>query len=307
MSPDKIRPELRKAITSLPSLPFNKPKLLPLARILYNLAARSKIGSGVSVSILKNGSQSIRVYRPDDGKTDAGVLWAFGGGHVAGKPAHVNALASKIAAKTGANVFVPEYRLAPKHPFPADLDDCFAAWNWMLDNRRDLGLNPNRLVIGGNSAGGGIAAALAQRILDKGGAQPRAQILFYPMLDDRISANRELDKGNHFIWSNTSNYVAWSAYLAPAKPGDESLPSYASPARREDLSGLPPAWVGVGDVDLFAKEDIDYANNLKSEGIECQLEIVKGAPHAFEAIAPGLDVSKAFVDSAIMFMKEKLV
>lgn len=176
----------------------------------------------------------------------------------------------------------------------------------MIENAKTLGINTERLAVGGNSAGGGLAAALSQRILDAGGPLPKAQILFYPMLDDRVAANKDLDALETFLWNNKTNRVAWECYLAPHEPGASDLPQYASPARRPGLSGLPAAWIGYGSLDLFAGEDAEYARRLKEAGVQCYAEVVNGVPHAFEAIAPDLDVSKAFTASAISFLKHAL-
>lgn len=306
MSADQIRPELRKAIAGLPTLPFHIRPLLPLARFVFNLASRSPLPDHVEARDEIVGHLKVRVFSPKSGQSDAAVLWCFGGGHVAGKAAHVNRIAGEIAERTGATVFAPHYRIAPEHPFPGDLDDCFACWRHMVENAQTYAINPDRLAIGGHSAGGGLAAALSQRVLDDGGIQPRAQILFYPMLDDRTAADTSKDALETFVWSNRANRVAWSAYLAPNSPGANTLPDYAAPARRADLKGLPPAWIGYGDIDLFSEEIAQYADRLTSAGVECDVTKVSGAPHAFEAICPDAAISKSFVDAAMGFLAEKL-
>ena len=126
------------------------------------------------------------------------------------------------------------------------------------------------------------------------------------MLDDRTAADTSKDRLETFIWDNKTNRVAWGVYLSPYAPGAGKLPDYAAPARRENLSRLAPAWVGYGDIDLFADEDAAYAQGLVANGVECHEEIIKDVPHAFEAIAPKAEISKAFNKSAMSFLKEKL-
>ena len=290
----------------MPRVPFARRPLLPLARLLYDFGARTKVLGGVDVSTEVHDGIQMRVYSPRAHRSNAAILWIFGGGHVAGKPEHLNHIASLAARELGVSVFVPKYRLAPRHPFPADLDDCFAAWNWLAANAQARGLSAERLAVAGHSAGGGLAAALAQKIRDHGGPQPRAQCLFYPMLDDRVAADRSLDEINHFIWNNKANDVAWSAYLSPNTPGSVSIPNYAAAARRDDLSALPPTWIGLCGIDLFADEDRDYARRLKEAGVECEVHEVDGAPHAFELFEPNAGVSREFERSAIAFLGRAL-
>ncbi len=198
-----------------------------------------------------------------------------------------------------------EYRLAPRHPFPAALDDCYEAWQWLLDAVTDLSVDPERLAIAGQSAGGGLAAALVQRIADAGGVQPLAQVLMYPMLDDRTAANRELDGVGHVLWNNRNNRGAWEWYLGQP-PGRDIAPPYVVPARREDLSGAPPAWIGVGKLDLFYREDCAYAERLQAAGVPCDLHITPRAPHGYDLLAPEAPVSRAFIHDYYRFLSQRL-
>ncbi|WOE74679.1 alpha/beta hydrolase [Alterisphingorhabdus coralli] len=306
MSPDLLNPEIRDAIARLPRLPFASRIFLPLARMAYNVASRSPLMDGVRVEKVSSGDVEMLAYTNKAKASRAAVLWFYGGGFLAGKPEHLNALASMIALHSGASVFVPTYRLAPKHPFPAALEDSQRAWRWLLEEGPGIGIDTERLAVGGNSAGGGLAASLVQWISDESDVQPRSQILFYPMLDDRVAADQSLDRINHFIWNNRANRVAWNAYLSPHKVGAAQLPPYASAARRDDLGGLPPTWIGQCALDLFCQEDGDYAQRLIAAGVDCKLEQVEGVPHAFEVIQPDASISKAFTRSAVDFLAESL-
>ena len=203
----------------------------------------------------------VTVTRPDEaddpGRRPA-VLYIHGGGMVLGSP-HTEAVGSgRMARELDAVVVSPDYRLAPEHPFPAALDDCMAALRWMRDNADELGIDPDRIAVTGSSAGGGLSAAVAQRAHDEGIAL-RAQALVYPMIDDRTALRDDHNGRGRFLWTHASNRFGWTAYLG-RKPRMSDAPEYAAPARREDLSGLAPAWVGVGDLDLFYDESVAYAN-----------------------------------------------
>ncbi|MGL4647777.1 MAG: alpha/beta hydrolase, partial [Caldilineaceae bacterium] len=209
------------------------------------------------------------------------------------------------ALALGVVVVAGEYRLAPESPFPAALDDCAAAWAWLQDAAPQLGVDPERVAVGGESAGGGLAAGLVQRIHDAGGVQPAAQWLFSPMLDDRTAAKTELDAINHPIWNNRQNRYGWQAYLG-VEPGAAQLPDYAAPARRGDLRGLPPTWIGVGDIELFYAEGRTYAERLAAAGVDCTLDLVAGAPHAVEAVARESRIAQEYVARAHEWLRLRL-
>jgi acetyl esterase/lipase len=245
------------------------------------------------------------VFTPDGGGNGGALLYMHGGGMVIGTAAQEDAHLAQIAAEMNIVTVSVEYRLAPEHPFPAPLDDCFAAWIWLVSQSLDRGIDPSRIVVGGQSAGGGLAAGLVQRIHDHGGPQPVGQWLFCPMLDDRTAARRDLDSVKHFLWNNRSNLIGWTAYLNTS-PGADSLPAYASPARRSDLSGLPPTWIGSGDIELFFDENVAYAEALRIAGVECVLDAVPGAPHAFESVAANTQLAKDYTARAEAWLRGRL-
>jgi acetyl esterase/lipase len=225
---------------------------------------------------------------------------------VIGSAAQDHARCIAVARKLEIVVASVEYRLAPKHPYPAPLDDCYAAWSWILANAASLDVDRTRFAIGGQSAGGGLAAGLVQRIHDAGGQQPAAQWLFCPMLDDRTAADRGLDAVRHYLWNNVSNRVGWTAYLG-REPGGPDVPDHAAPARRADLRGLPPAWIGAGDLELFYDEDRRYAQRLSDAGVPCVLDTVPGGPHAFESLAAKTEVSQRYLRDAEAWLAENLL
>ncbi|WP_433697654.1 alpha/beta hydrolase [Nocardiopsis sp. CA-288880] len=288
----KVHPELRQAVKRVPALPLHRPRLRNLLRAAQRGLGRDAVVDGVRFRDLSEDGVDVRVYEPEAGASGAGLLWIHGGGLVIGQPSQDDRFCSTAARDTGLVVVSVDYRLAPEHPFPAAADDCVAAWDWFQRSCERFGVDADRIVVGGQSAGGGLAACLVQRLHDRGGVQPRAQLLGCPMLDDRTAARTELDGERHWVWNNRLNRFGWHAYLG-REPGGEAEP-YAAAARRDDLRGLPPAWIGVGDIDLFFEEATGYARRLREAGVDCELEVAPGAPHGFEAWAPDAPVSEDF-------------
>nr|WP_243851002.1 alpha/beta hydrolase [Modestobacter marinus] len=236
---------------------------------------------GVTVSTVKTDARPVRVYRPDTWLDDGGLLWIHGGGLLFGDARQDEALCAATARELGITVVSANYRFAPEHPFPAAHDDVRAAWRWMQEHAAELGVAPARVVVGGESAGGGLAASLVQRLRDEDGVQPLGQWLFAPMIDDRTAADTSLDAIDHWVWNNRSNRLGWSGYLG-GPPGGLDVSPYAAAARQPDLAGLPPAYLAVGDIELFLAEDRVYAERLEAAGVPTTLDVVPGAPHGFE-------------------------
>jgi acetyl esterase/lipase len=230
-----------------------------------------------------------RVHRPalTERPTPA-VLHLHGGGYIMSSAMTEDRSLRRTAQQLGAMVVSVDYRLAPEHPYPAALDDCYLALDWLL---AQPDIDPTRIVVTGISAGAGLATALALRCADNAVANLRGQVLVYPMLDDRTVTRQA--KYDHRVWTASDNAFAWRSYLA-AEPGSEGVDAYAAPARREDLSGLPPTWIGVGTMDLFYDECIAYAARLRATGVPTQLEVVEGAFHAFDALAPRSPIARRF-------------
>ena len=302
-----IHPELKKATASFPKLPVGSGFGRALTRLLLPLLLpKSKPPVGISFEWKKTSSgQRLRVYSPTGTKTRAAMLYIHGGGMMIGTPQMDDGLLSNLASELDIVIVSPEYRLAPEQPYPAPLDDCQEAWQWMLDDFSRLGIDTKKIAIGGESAGGGLAAGLVLRIHDEGGQRPVAQWLFCPMLDDRTALDRSLDSVDHFVWNNKLNLAGWSSYLG-REFGTEQVSAYAAPARRIDFNGLPKAWIGVGDVELFYEEDKKYAQRLSAAGVQCELDVVAGGPHAFEGMAPDAQVSKDYLSRAKGWLKKAL-
>ncbi len=222
------------------------------------------------------------------------ILHIHGGGFVAGTAAQGVPRLQQIAHDHDCVIVTVNYRLAPETRFPGSLEDIYAALKWLHHSADSLGVDPSRIVVMGESSGGGHAAMLTIAARDRGEVPIEFQLLIYPMLDDRTGSSRQVPAHvGAYVWVPAENRFAWSSFLGvPA--GSRTVPAGAVPARIENLGGLPPAFVGVGSLDLFVDEDIDYARRLISSGVPTELFVVPGAYHGFDVIAPDAALSKAF-------------
>ncbi|MER7196302.1 esterase [Streptomyces sp. CB01635] len=184
-----------------------------------------------------------------------------------------------------------EYRLAPRAQHPGPLEDCYAGLAWAAEHAAELGVDPDRIIIGGKSAGGGLAAALALLSRDRGGPETLGQLLLCPMLDDRGSTFSSQQMSGLGLWDLTSNATAWQALLGDLC-GAEDLPPYAAPSRATDLSQLPPAYLDVGSAEMFRDEGVAYANAIWQAGGQAELHVWPGAYHGFDSLAPKAALSR---------------
>ncbi|PXY18825.1 alpha/beta hydrolase [Prauserella muralis] len=233
----------------------------------------------------------VRMYRPRAASTPAPcVFYIHGGGLVAGSVDGDHGKAVALARATGCVVASVEYRLAPEHPYPAALDDCYAGLAGVVDRHREHGIDPDRVALYGTSAGGCLAAATALLARDRGGPALACQLLVSPMLDDRCSTPSALANTGFGAWSREANIQSWQAWLGPDY-GTDRVPPYAAPARAGDLAGLPPAYVDVGDLDLFRDEAVDFARRLCEAGVPVELHVYPGGIHGGESLAPDAELS----------------
>ena len=305
MDIEVVDPALRQATLALPRTDPSKKIIRVAIRLATRVMPVPRV-EGVAVSTVKSGRLRLRCYRPD-AQTGAGALvWIHGGGLLFGDARQDEALVAQTALDLGIPIISVNYRFAPEHPFPAAHNDVFEAWEWALAHASDFGVGPDRFAIGGESAGGGLVAALVQRIYDEGGPQPVAQWLFAPMIDDRTAVDRSLDAAGHWVWDNRANRVGWTGYLGTAI-GAAELPPYAAAARRIDLTGLPPAYIAVGDIELFLAEDQAYANRLREAGVAVTLDIVPGAPHGFENWAGTTEPAQALMLRARQWLRDRML
>lgn len=279
-------------------------RLAALARPLLVRGARAVPGAEVSdrfvpAELADRHAPRVRLYQHRNRPRPSGALvWIHGGGLVMGIPEQDDRWLSELAVELGILVVSVEYRLAPEHPYPAALDDCTTALRWLHASVDELGVDPGRVAVGGASAGGGLAAAVALRARDEGGPPLCFQLLDYPMLDDRTVLRGDHAGTGAFVWTPESNRFGWTAYLG-AEPRADDDRVHAAPARAPDLSGLPPAWIGVGQLDLFHAEDLDYARRLAEAGVACELVDEPGMYHAADQLVPKAPRMQAYRRSMV--------
>lgn len=297
-----LDPQLRAALALAEPLPLAADALpaLRAEHLRGALAAAAPPHPGVETEghrIRRQDGRELafRLYRP------AGVaaalpalLWFHGGGYVIGSVVQDDALCEQLVLEARCVVVSVEYALAPEHPYPAALEDAFAVLCWVSARGAALGIDPGRVALGGASAGAGLAASLALVARDRGAPTPRLQLLIYPMLDRETSHDpaRCSGVGEHPLWTHDQNRRAWQMYTGHLRNPAEAV--YASPVHVSDLHELPPAWVGVGDLDLFYGEDQKYAAQLRRAGVPTVFYRAPGAYHAFHRLAPEAIVSQQF-------------
>ncbi|MGC1377623.1 MAG: alpha/beta hydrolase [Anaerolineales bacterium] len=304
----KIHPELQQAAKKSPKFNFNK-KNLWLINLLMPLMPSPKTPEDIlveNISIPRQADQTkirLRIYKPKSIAAPTPVLiWMHGGGYVVGRPEQDDGGCTQYVHELGITVVSVDYRCAPKYPFPAGLEDSYAVLEWVASHSQQLGVDAKRIAIGGASAGGGLAAALVQLAHDRQKTKPIFQLLVYPMLDDRTVLRADIDDSNNVTWSQKSNRFGWESYLGK-ECGAEDVPAYSVPARRKDLSGLPPAWISVGSLDIFHDEDVAYAQRLKECGIACEIDVIPGAFHGFDVFDPLVPIIQDFRRAQISALK----
>jgi len=254
------------------------------------------------------GSPDVPVYLINaqaPGANKPAILHMHGGGYVLGAAEPSVSRLQPIATELDCVVVTVDYRLAPETPFPGSVQDNYAALKWLHDNAASLGVDAGRVALMGESAGGGHAAMLAIAARDKGEVPLVAQVLIYPMLDDRTVTRHVPEYIGQYLWTRSANRFGWSSFLGKP-PGSESVPYGAVPARVKNLAGLPPAFIGVGAIDLFVDEDIEYARRLVDAGVATELVVVPGAYHAFEYLCPDAPLSRRFVSTWMDMLRRYL-
>lgn len=232
----------------------------------------------------------VRLYRPRHVSEPAPAIYVIhGGGMVLGNLEWEHPTCLALSDHLDAVVVQVDYRLAPEHPAPAALHDCYAGLEWLATE--PLGIDRDRLVIFGGSAGGGLALGTTLMARDRQGPRLAYQMLLYPMIDDRNDTPSSHEIRDLGVWDRATNLEAWSCYLGDAVGGDEVSP-YLAPARMEDLSGSPPTFIDVGELDLFRDEDLQLAARLLQAGVATELHVYPGAFHASESFAPESELSQ---------------
>lgn len=300
----RVLPELRSILAQFPG--FQLEENLELSRSYLasppiekseHVRTTSRMIPSVAGEIL------VKIYEPSQ-RTDVklpAMLWIHGGGYVMGHPDMDDALCERFVQAAKCVVVSVDYRLAPEHPYPAAIDDCYAGLKWMTDEAELLGIDLDRIAIAGASGGGGLTAALALMARDKGGPALIFQMPLYPMIDDRnITASSHEITADNAPWNRTNNLAAWNMYLGDRTEDSEVSP-YAVPSRAESLAGLPPTYTCIGQLDLFRDETIEYVARLAQAGVDVEFHLYPGTFHSFEGMVPQAEVSqrasKSYVDA----------
>ena len=235
------------------------------------------------------GKMKVILLRPAEKQEGPGILWIHGGGYMLGMKEMVYASAGKmLAEKYGGVVVSPGYRLAFEAPYPAALEDCYAALCWMNEHREELGIT--KLIVGGESAGGGLTAALCLYARDQGEIKVDFQLPLYPMLDCQDTHSSKDNHGK--VWNTRRNHWGWKHYLGDLY-GSEEIPVYASAARASDLQGLPPCYTFVSEGEPFLYETLTYVQKLQDAGVKAAVDVYPGDVHAFDLLTPYTKTARA--------------
>jgi acetyl esterase/lipase len=249
------------------------------------LPARADVTRTDAQAVAEDGATiPMRWYGKGEARPGSAVVYLHGGGMILGSVEMWEPFLVQYVAATGVPILGVDYRYAPEHPHPTPVEDCYAGFRWLVEHGAELGVDPARIAVMGDSGGGGVAAAVALLARDRGGPAPARQILIYAMLDDR-TVTPDPAIAPFAAWTYDDNATGWGALLGGAAGGPDTSP-YAAPARAVDLAGLAPAYVEVGELDIFRNENVEYARRLAAAGVSTELHVRPGAPHGFDAAGP---------------------
>lgn len=293
-----LDPELRETLDGFALPGFDQASLEAIRSASFGTAALSDAVERTEHTVPSDPPVPVRVHRARDAAANApspALFSIHGGGYILGSYDMDDVLFDAWCPKLGIVGVSVEYRLAPEHPYPAPLDDCYAALQWTYEHADELGIDPDRIGIRGISAGGGLAAALGLLARDRGEVPVAFQLLDCPMLDDR-QTTPSIQLEGLYVWSREANEFGWRSYLGD-RYGSNDLPIYAAAARAEDLRGLPPTFVSVGAIDGFRDEDVEYATRLNQAGVPCELHVYPGLPHGYALVPDCAAVRRAHRDA----------
>ena len=279
-----VNPELKQVLEESPKIELRD---LELARSQPRLPVEKSPFVLTTTRFIKRSDSDlmVKIYEPINKPQTKlpGLLWIHGGGYILGHPDSDDVLCETFVLDVNCKVVSVDYRLAPEDPYPAAIEDCYDALKWMADNAEELNIDRSRIAIAGASAGGGLTAALALLARDRGGPEIAFQMPLYPMIDDRniTKSSNQINKDNFpTVWHREVNQRAWKMYLG--NNASDDIPYYAAPARATDLSGLPPTYTCVGELDPFRDETLEYVARLAQAGVPVEFHLYPGCFHGFD-------------------------
>ncbi len=309
----KVHPELKTMLSVLPERTFSADTVHTIRNMLQEMYSNTALSSNDLISISNRfipgpeGAPEIRVriYEPAVRTTTLpGLLWIHGGGFMIGSPEMNDALCQRFVLEANCIVVSVDYRLAPENPFPAPVEDCYAALKWFSENAKELGTDASRIAVAGKSAGGGLTAAIALLARDQKGPSIAFQMPLYPMIDNHHSTPSSYEITDSRVWNRENTIAGWKMYLGSAYNGKVS--PYAAPARATDLSGLPPVYTCIGELDPFRDETIDFVTRLIQAGVPTEFHIYPGCFHAFESVVPEAEISRRAETQYVEALKRAL-
>jgi len=293
---NRLLPELRQAYSQFPGFRLEEDLAWSRSLLVQPPLEKSQLVHTTNCMIPRGdgGEMLVKIYEPIERNRDKlpAMLWIHGGGFVMGHPDMDDLLCERFVQTANCVVVSVDYRLAPEHPYPAAIEDCYAGLVWMTAEAPSLGIDVKRVAIAGASGGGGLTAALALMARDKGGPSIIFQMPLYPMLDNRNETPSSYEITDaHATWSRSNNLTAWRMYLGEEKDTNELSP-YAVPSRADNLAGLPPTYTCIGQLDLFRDETFDYVTRLAQAGVDVEMNLYPGSFHCFEVFVPEAEVSQ---------------
>ncbi|MCY7939626.1 alpha/beta hydrolase [Bacillus inaquosorum] len=308
----RVNPELLPSLEALETFhDFDfKPENMPAIREqMAEMEAPSIIDENVRITEenimgLDENDLKLRIYRLNSNEEALSpvLLWMHGGGYVLGTVEHDDQLCTRIVNEVHCVVVSVDYRLAPDHPYPAAIEDCYTALKWIADNSESLQIDRSKIGIAGASAGGGLTAALSLLARDRNYPSLCFQMPLYPMIDDRNNTPSSSEIKEGFVWNQKANEAGWKMYLGELH-GSGDIPPYAAAARAEDYSGLPFTYTCVGQLDPFRDESLTYVSKLAQAGVDVEFHLYPGAYHGFERSNQNAEISKRAVNEYIQAVK----
>jgi acetyl esterase/lipase len=305
---NRVAPELKEILTVFP--PLRLPEGLEAARQAPAIPIEKLENVNITTRSIPGGdgqAMKVKIYEPAprNGTKLPALLFIHGGGYVLGDADASDGDCQEFAQQAQCVVVSVDYRLAPEHPYPAPLEDCYAALVWMTNAADELNIDVSRVAVAGQSAGGGLTAALCLLARDRKGPAISFQMPLYPMIDDRnITPSSFEITDERAIWNRGNNLAGWRMYLGEHANGEIS--PYAAPARAKNLSNLPPTYTCVGQLDPFRDETIEYVAKLAQAGVPVEFHLYPGAYHGFELLNPTTEIGKKAKNQYVQALKKAL-